>query len=71
LLNALLEPSDMLKQSEASGDFSTRLALQEELKVMPAGAVWDYYCSKENVPVGMDFMKVIKDYEGRELTKRA
>ena len=71
LLNALLEPSDMLKQSEASGDFSTRLALQEELKAMPAGAVWDYYCSKENVPVGIDFMKVIKDYEKRELTKRA
>jgi len=71
LLNALLEPSDMLKQSEASGDFSTRLALQEELKAMPAGAVWDYYCSKENVPVGMEFMKVIKDYEKRELTKRA
>ena len=71
LLNALLEPSDMLKQSEASGDFSTRLALQEELKSMPAGAVWDYYCAKENVPVGMEFMKVIKDYEGRELTKRA
>ena len=71
LLNALLEPSDMLKQSETSGDFSTRLALQEELKAMPAGAVWDYYCSKENVPVGMEFMKVIKDYEKRELTKRA
>jgi L-rhamnose isomerase len=71
LLNALLEPSDMLKQSEASGDFSTRLALQEELKAMPAGAVWDYYCSKENVPVGMDFMKVIKNYEGSELVKRA
>ena len=71
LLNALLEPSDMLKQSEASGDYSTRLALQEELKAMPAGAVWDYYCSKENVPVGIDFMKVIKDYEKRELTKRA
>jgi L-rhamnose isomerase len=71
LLNALLEPSDLLKQSEASGDFSTRLALQEELKAMPAGAVWDYYCSKENVPVGMEFMKVIKDYEKSELTKRA
>ena len=70
LLNALLEPSAMLKQSEVSGDFSTRLALQEELKSMPAGAVWDYYCSKENVPVGMDFMRTIKDYEGRELTKR-
>jgi L-rhamnose isomerase len=71
LMYALLEPSEMLKQSEISGDFSTRLALQEELKAMPAGAVWDYYCAKENVPVGMDFMKVIKDYEGRELTKRA
>jgi L-rhamnose isomerase len=71
LMNALLEPSEILKQSEISGDFSTRLALQEELKAMPSGAVWDYYCSKENVPVGIDFMKVIKDYEKRELTKRA
>ncbi len=71
LLNALLEPFDLLRQSEASGDYSTRLALQEELKVMPAGAVWDYYCSKENVPVGMEFMKVIKDYEKNELVKRA
>ena len=70
LLNALLEPLGMLKQSEASGDFSTRLALQEELKSMPAGVIWDYYCSKENVPVGMDFMKTIKDYEKRELAKR-
>ena len=71
LLNALLEPFDMLKQNEISGDFSSRLALQEELKVMPAGAIWDYYCSKENVPVGMEFMKTIKDYEKRELAKRA
>jgi len=71
LLNALLEPTDMLKQSEASGDYSTRLALQEELKVMPSGAIWDYYCAKENVPVGMEFMKVIKDYEKNELAKRA
>ena len=70
LLNALLEPLDMLKQNEISGDYSSRLALQEELKAMPAGAVWDYYCSKENVPVGMDYMKIIKEYERRELTQR-
>ena len=38
---------------------------------MPLGAVWDYYCAKENVPVGMEFMKVIKDYEKSELVKRA
>jgi L-rhamnose isomerase len=44
--------------------------LQEELKSMPFSAVWDYYCSQKNVPVGMEFMSVIKDYEKKELSKR-
>jgi len=44
--------------------------LQEELKSMPFSAVWDYYCMKQNVPVGMDFMTVIKDYEKKELANR-
>ena len=70
LLNALLEPFDTLKQYEVSGDYSSRLALQEELKAMPAGAVWDYYCLQQNVPVGMSFMETIRDYEKRELSKR-
>jgi L-rhamnose isomerase len=63
LLVALLEPRDMLRKFETEGDFSSRLALQEELKSMPFSAVWDIYCLKKNVPVGMDFMSVIKDYE--------
>jgi len=70
LLNALLEPRQMLKQFEAEGDFSSRLALQEELKAMPANAVWDYYCLQKGVPVGMAFMDVIRDYEKKELSKR-
>jgi L-rhamnose isomerase len=70
LMNALFEPQEMLKNLEIEGDFSSRLALQEVLKSLPAGAVWDYYCMKRNVPVGMDYMKVIKDYERRELSKR-
>lgn len=70
LLIALLEPRDLLKQYEIEGDFSSRLALQEELKSMPFSAVWDYYCVQKNVPVGMDFMSVIKDYEKQELVKR-
>ncbi len=57
LLVALLEPTEMLKQYEIEGDFSSRLALQEELKSMPFSAVWDYYCSKKDVPVGMGFMR--------------
>ena len=70
LLMALLEPREMLRQLETEGDYSSRLALQEELKSMPFSAVWDYYCMKKNVPVGMDFMNVIKDYEKKELSKR-
>jgi len=70
LLVALLEPQEMLKQYEIEGDFSSRLALQEELKSMPFSAVWDYYCLTKNVPVGIDFMNVIKDYEKQELSKR-
>jgi len=71
LLNALLEPFGMLKQYEVSGDYSHRLALQEELKAMPAGAVWDYYCLQQSVPVGISFMETIQDYEKKELSKRA
>ena len=70
LLVALLEPMDTLKQYEIEGDFSSRLALQEELKAMPFSAVWDFYCSKKNTPVGMEFMSIIKDYEKKELVNR-
>jgi L-rhamnose isomerase len=70
LLMALLEPQDMLKGYEIEGDFSSRLALQEELKSMPFPAVWDEYCLRKNVPVGMEFMRVIKEYEKKELVHR-
>jgi len=46
------------------------LALQEELKSMPFSAVWDYHCLEKNVPIGMDFMHVIKEYETEELSNR-
>ncbi len=70
LLNALLEPRDLLTRYEAEGDFTSRLALQEELKAMPAAAVWDYYCQQKGAPVGIDFMRVVKEYEKKELSKR-
>ena len=70
LLMALLEPRELLNQFEAEGDFSSRLALQEEMKSMPFSAVWDYYCLIQNVPISMDFMDTIKDYEKNELSKR-
>ena len=70
LLLALLEPRDLLRQFENSGDFTGRLALLEELKGLPYGAVWDYYCLSQNVPVGMSFMDEIRKYEREILSMR-
>ena len=71
LLLALLEPQSALRQVEMSGDFTQRLALLEELKGLPFGAVWDYYCLKNEVPVGSAFMDEIRAYEQSELWKRS
>jgi L-rhamnose isomerase len=70
LLTALLEPIDLMKQVEQAGDYTQRLALLEEIKGLPFGAVWDYHCLKQGVPVGLSFMNHIKDYERQELSKR-
>jgi L-rhamnose isomerase len=71
LLLALLGPHDLLKRLEIEGDFSHRLALQEEIKAMPSGAVWDYYCMQKGTPVGLAYMDAIKDYERRVLSGRS
>jgi L-rhamnose isomerase len=63
LLIALLEPSEKLRQMELEGDYTGRLAMQEELKTLPFGAVWDYYCTKQNVPAGHDWLNEARDYE--------
>ena len=70
LLMALLLPWDALRKAEDSGDYSSRLALQEEAKTMPFGAVWDYYCGKQGVPVGEAWLKEMKAYEKQVLAKR-
>jgi L-rhamnose isomerase len=70
LLIALLEPTAKLRALEQSGDFTSRLALIEEVKLLPASAVWDYCCLKSGVPVGPAWVQVVKEYEANELAKR-
>ena len=53
------------------GDTTGQLALLEELKGLPFGAVWDYHCLTQGVPVGMGFMDEVRTYEQTELAKRA
>ena len=70
LLLALLEPTPMLRGLEASGDFTGRLALLEEMKTLPFGAVWDAYCLAQNVPAGAAWLDEVRRYERDVLAKR-
>ena len=70
LLLALLEPTAMLKDYEVNFDFTSRLAILEEIKTLPAGAVWDYFCEINNVPVGEAWLKEVRAYEKDVLLKR-
>jgi L-rhamnose isomerase len=70
LLVALLEPVAKLREMEASGDFTSRLALLEELKTLPFGSVWDEYCRRQNVPVGIGWLGEVKKYERDVLEHR-
>ena len=42
----------------------------EELKTYPMAAVWDYYCEKNHIPVGTDWLKDVKEYEKKICLKR-
>ena len=70
LIIALLEPADKLREMEMSGDFTSRLAMLEELKTMPFGAIWDYYCSKMEAPPAQAWLDEVKAYEKDVLSKR-
>lgn len=70
LMVALLEPANLLWVHEKGGDFTQRLALLEELKTLPWQSVWDYYCMINDVPVGMDMIAKIKNYENSTLSNR-
>ncbi|HPC61889.1 MAG TPA: L-rhamnose isomerase [Verrucomicrobiota bacterium] len=70
LLLALVAPIAKLKQFERDGDYTSRLALMEDAKVLPFGAVWDYYCQQKGVPVGDAWLAEVKRYERDVLSKR-
>lgn len=70
IMKAMLEPIDSLKEIELSGDFTTRLAMIEELKDFPFADVWNYYCEAKGVPVGLDWLPQVKEYEQDILSKR-
>lgn len=70
LLAALLEPTEKIREAETDGDYARRLALMEECKSLPVGAVWDHFCERENIPVGAGWLSNVDAYEREVLSKR-
>jgi L-rhamnose isomerase len=70
-LQALLEPIGQLRDYEANGQYFERLALLEEAKSLPWNAVWDYFCLKNNIAVGEDYIAEIQAYEQQVTSKRS
>ncbi|MBY0397564.1 MAG: L-rhamnose isomerase, partial [Thermoleophilia bacterium] len=70
LLLALVEPIQQLREMEASGDLTGRLAWLEECKSLPFGAVWDEHCRRQGVPVGPAWLDEVRRYEVDVLSRR-
>jgi len=69
-LFAFLEPTDTLRMYEENGQNFERLAMLEFLKTRPFGAVYDYYCLINNIPVGVEYISEIQEYEKSVLKNR-
>jgi L-rhamnose isomerase len=70
LLLSMLEPSKLLADAEAAGDSFSRMAIAEQAKTMPFGAVWEYYCETEGVPAGTALIDEVLAYEREVLSER-
>jgi L-rhamnose isomerase len=70
LLLALLEPGARLRELEVAGDHTGRLALFEELKTLPFGAVWEEHCRRQGVPGGGEWIDAVRAHERDVLAAR-
>ena len=71
LVMAFLEPVALLRQLEAEGNFTARLACLEELKGLPWNAVWNEHCYRAQVPTGRAWLDQVQQYEREVLTRRS
>ncbi|MBQ0077722.1 MAG: L-rhamnose isomerase [Bacteroidales bacterium] len=70
MLCALLEPVELIRKAELEGETYKVLTYLEEAKAMPWGAVYDEFCERNNVPVGLEYMAEIDKYAAEVTSKR-
>ena len=68
LLFALLQPEAALKKLQNENNFTELMYLQEEMKMMPVGEVWEEFLSREGVVA--DYFAEVKKYESEVLSRR-
>ena len=68
--NSAKAPIDTLKELELELDFTARLVYTEELKDFPYSDVWNYFCLKNDVPIGLDWLQEVREYEAKVLRQR-
>ena len=68
LLFALLQPEAELKKMQDENNFTEIMYLQEEMKMMPLGEVWEEFLSREGV--AKNYFAEVKRYESEVLSKR-
>lgn len=68
LLYALLEPAEMLKRFQETGDFTSLMYVLEKFKTMPFGDVWEEYLRRDGVE--SEYLASVKEYEEKVLSKR-
>ena len=68
LLFALLQPETELKKLQDENNFTEIMYLQEEMKMMPIGEVWEEFLSRSGVV--SNYLAEVKKYENEVLLKR-
>lgn len=70
LLMAMLTPNAALKDLQDNGEFTELMVKSEEVKTLPFGDIWNYYCECCGVPVDGEWFSKVKEYEQNVLSKR-
>lgn len=70
LLYALLTPHTELKNLQNKRNLSKVMAIQEDLKILPIGDVWNYFCILNDVPQDFTWFEIVEKYEKNILMKR-
>ncbi len=68
LLYALLLPNEEMKRLQDAGDFTALMDLQERVKTLPFGAVWEEYLTRQGLTD--DVLSRIRSYERTVLKER-